>query len=377
MSIDRYLTEYRDYLYTKDLMLDKIEDAVSRGDLYIINKHAISLITELLSNSYFIDSNLDEIEDEIKNIYNHIHDKISRLVDIAEGYQNLNSSEIISEKINSFKAFDIKSTPLYNTFLKAITLKNTSNVKNMKPRDISKSNIDATEDYVFNREFVNKFVRIKIKDPDKTIIKRVSIFDKERNLIDTIFSNRLILITEDIYMIRVTTDNEESNVLRYTDLDILDKNYLSKGSVNLPAEHFRKEGSTFKLNSDFNLPTGCYITLKITLSYVDSVTDKIIKETLYTSIDNDKNLIINKEELESLGVQYKESSKKYLLDTNYTTVEELSTDYKIFSKRSYNVLNIKNINTEEFSIQISMDLYSVSNKLYTPEVKGIYGYVTE
>ena len=63
-----------------------------------------------------------------------------------------------------------------------------------------------------------------------------------------------------------------------------------------------------------------------------------------------------------------------------------NSDLFFTSEYSYNNLikhignktfNIKNINAEEFSVSLTINLYSLIDNTKTPLIKGIFGYVTE
>ena len=109
MAIDKFLEEFRDYMYTKDMLLDEIDSSSSKSDLYVIVEYSNKILKELLQSSLFLDTSLIDIEKEILDIYSNIHLKLDKILQLAEGYQNLNTMEVLSEPINSFSIFDIFS----------------------------------------------------------------------------------------------------------------------------------------------------------------------------------------------------------------------------------------------------------------------------
>ena len=60
----------------------------------------------------YLDKNLIDIEEEINLVFENVYKKIKKIEDIAEGYQNLNTNELIAESIKSFKSFNIKRAPV-------------------------------------------------------------------------------------------------------------------------------------------------------------------------------------------------------------------------------------------------------------------------
>ena len=187
----------------------------------------------------------------------------------------------------------------------------------------------------------------------------------------------MIRLDKDIVRIEVITDNENSDKPFYSQMDILEDFYQKHSTVTLKDVPFIKEGSLLKLNVDFELPTECYTTVKLTLKYKDEVTEKLIQETVYTDITNSKSILVNKQELNSLGISYNKIENSSVIDPDLLLVETFSTNPNVFKEISYNVFDISKINTKEFSISLVLDIYSITDKNKTPKIKGIYGYVTK
>ena len=304
MAIDKFLEEFRDYMYTKDMLLDEIDSSSSKSDLYVIVEYSNKILKELLQSSLFLDTSLIDIEKEILDIYSNIHLKLDKILQLAEGYQNLNTMEVLSEPINSFSIFDIKSNLNYNTFYEAITLKNIKKIKNKTADRIEKNNLNALEYYTFSEESINQYIKLSLRDNDNTVLKRINTYDIDNNMINSYSEITMIRLDKDIVRIEVITDNENSDKPFYSQMDILEDFYQKHSTVTLKDVPFIKEGSLLKLNVDFELPTECYTTIKITLKYKDEVTEKLIQETIYTDITNSKSILVNKQELNSLGISY-------------------------------------------------------------------------
>lgn len=377
MAIDKFLEEFRDYMYTKDMLLDEIDSSSSKSDLYVIVEYSNKILKELLQSSLFLDTSLIDIEKEILDIYSNIHLKLDKILQLAEGYQNLNTMEVLSEPINSFSIFDIKSNLNYNTFYEAITLKNIKKIKNKTADRIEKNNLNALEYYTFSEESLNQYIKLSLRDNDNTVLKRINTYDINNNMINSYSEITMIRLDKDIVRIEVITDNEDSDKPFYSQMDILEDFYQKHSTVTLKDVPFIKEGSLLKLNLDFELPTECYTTVKITLKYKDEVTEKLIQETVYTDITNSKSILVNKQELNSLGISYNKIENSSVIDPDLLLVETFSTNPNVFKEISYNVFDISKINTKEFSISLVLDIYSITDKNKTPKIKGIYGYVTK
>ena len=61
MAIDKFLEEFRDYMYTKDMLLDEIDSSSSKSDMYVIVEYSNKILKELLQSSLFLDTSLIDI----------------------------------------------------------------------------------------------------------------------------------------------------------------------------------------------------------------------------------------------------------------------------------------------------------------------------
>lgn len=377
MAIDKFLQEYRDYMYTKDMLLNKIDSSTSRTDLYVIIEYSGVLLKELSTSSLYIDTTIFNIEKEIEDIYNRIHLKLDKILELAEGYQSLNTNEVLSEPINSFSVFEIKNNLNFNSFYEALTLKNINKIKNKTPDRIEKSNINAVEYFIFDENNINNYLRVNIKDSINTILKTINVYNHEGELIQSLSESALIRLDKDIARIEVITDNEISDKAYYTRIDILEDFYQSSSTINLEDVTFKKEGSKLKINFDYDLPTENYGTVKITIKYKDNITNKIKQETIYTGLNTTRDILVNKQELESLNVRYEKTKDSYILNTDLIEVKTFSTNPNLFKSIGYGVYDISKINSDIFTISLVIDIYSLIDKNKTPKIKGIYGYVTK
>lgn len=377
MAIDKFLQEYRDYMYTKDMLLNKIDSSTSRTDLYVIIEYSGVLLKELSASSLYIDTIIFNIEKEIEDIYNRIHLKLDKILELAEGYQSLNTNEVLSEPINSFSVFEIKNNLNFNSFYEALTLKNINKIKNKTPDRIEKSNINAVEYFIFDENNINNYLRVNVKDNINTILKTINVYNHEGELIQSLSESALIRLDKDIARIEVITDNEISDKAYYTRIDILEDFYQSSSTINLEDVTFKKEGSKLKINFDYDLPTENYGTVKITIKYKDNITNKIKQETIYTGLNTTRDILVNKQELESLNVRYEKTKDSYILNTDLIEVKTFSTNPNLFKSIGYGVYDISKINSDIFTISLVIDIYSLIDKNKTPKIKGIYGYVTK
>lgn len=381
MAIDSFLNEYRDYMYTKNTLMGYLDHKSTSSDIYVVVKHCISVLKELQTNMLYLDKNLIDIEREIESIFNNVFRKIEKIEDIAEGYQNLNTNELSSDTIKSFNGFDIQNKELFDQYYKGLTLPRKNKVKSLTTNFIERNNINGKEVY---KGFIDKdtfFVKILTEDSTKTLIKKVEIYTKQDELLDEIYDKTLIELPKNAYQVVVYTDNTEANVPNYTRMDVLNDTFVDRASVNLKEETFLNNGKLFKLNINYSLPTQCYATLKLIFKYKNKSTNKAEQVTVYTSINNTRDVLLSKNEAKPNAalkdIFGNEINIQNISTTDTVLSPEYSTDESKIKYLGNKVFDISKLNTKEFNLSISVDLYSLIDKNKTPIIKGLFGYVTE
>lgn len=381
MAIDSFLNEYRDYMYTKNVLLDSINLAKSDADIYVVVKHCIKILKELQNSMLYLDKNLIDVEKEIESIFNNVYKKIDKIEDIAEGYQNLNTNELSSDNIKSFNSFYIQDKNLYDEYYQGLALARKNRIKSLTTNIIERNNINGKETY---KGFIDRdtfFIKVKIKDPLQTILKKVEIYSKNFELIEEIFDKTFIKIPKDAYQVVVYTDNVDSTITNYSQLDILNDTFSERATISLKEETFLNEGKLFKLNINFSLPTESYVTLKLLFKYKNKITNKSEQVIVYTSINNSKEVIVSKNEAKpdsKLKDIYKNDiNVQNINSTDLVFSPEYSTNESIVKYLGNKVFDISNINSKDFTVNITVDLYSLVDKNKTPIIKGLFGYVTE
>ena len=381
MAIDSFLKEYRDYMYTKNTLLNQINNNSSASDIYVITHHCISILKELKNQMSYLDKNLIDIEEEINLVFENVYKKIKKIEDIAEGYQNLNTNELIAESIKSFKSFNIKNRILYDKHYNGITLPRTNKINNLTTNFIIRNNIDGKEIYKNISIDNDFFIKVKPVDINKTIIKKVSFYSKEDLLLEEFFNKFLIKAPKDTNKIIVHSDNVLAEASNYTELDILNDKFSKEASVTLEEESFKKEGNLFKLNIDYILPTQCYATLKLVFKFKNLETNKNEQIIVYTSLNNTRDILIRKNEAKK-GSKLKDIYNNILPLENIKNDQivfspEYSTDEEVIKHIGNKVFNISKIKSKDFNLALSISLYSLIDETKTPIIKGLFGYVTD
>lgn len=381
MAIDTFLNEYRDYMFSKNTILDFINDATSPSDVYVILHASLNTLRELQTTMLFLDENLIDIEREVEELFENVYKKIDKIEEIAEGYQNLNTNELSYDDIKSFKAFNITKSSFYDEYFKALALPRRNKIRRLITNFITRENINAKEVFVGFIDKDTHFIKVVLIDPEKSILKRVDLIGDKGQTLESIYDRSLIKVSREVVSVEVVTDNVEKNLNSFSYIDSLNDVYVDQASIALTEEVFEKKGSLFKINIDSEIPTQCEATLKITTQFKDRVSNKLKRESVYINLKNSREVILTKIESKpgaTLKDIYGNSLSIQDLDSNDLVLgPEFSTDEVSIKHKGNKVFDISGMNTEEFSITASITLYSFIDQNQTPKIKGMYGYVTE
>lgn len=378
MAIDNYLKEYRDYFFVQESYLKDLHDNVSENDMYVILTDTNNKLIELKNSMYFLDTNIMYVEEEVKALFNNIYKKLNKLEELSEGYQNLNTNELLTSSIHSFNIFDIKSSNNYDTYFEALALERTNNIKNIVTNKVIKNNINAVENYTLDTNNLEQFIKINIINPDKTSLVRVDFFNKDKVLIESINEKKLLNVPIETKFFDVITNNTESNQNHYTSVDLLNSVYTSTSSTTTSDVLFKKEGNLLKLVIDNAIPTNTYGSLIVTFKYKDIFENNFKEEKVYLSVNSNNLVLLPKYDIKNDAYDFEGNSIDLSSSNNsdlfFTSEYSSNNLIKHIGNKTF---NIKNINAKEFSVSLTINLYSLIDNTKTPLIKGIFGYVTE
>lgn len=129
---------------------------------------------------------------------------------------------------------------------------------------------------------------------------------------------------------------------------------------------------------DSDVPTNTYGSLIVTFKYKDIFDNNFKEEKVYLSVNSNNLVLLPKYDIKNDAYDFEGNSIDLSSSNN--------SDLFFTSEYSYNNLikyignktfNIKNINAKEFSVSLTINLYSLIDNTKTPLIKGIFGYVTE
>lgn len=371
MFIDKFVEEYRDYLQAREMLFDFYESELSPNERYVLDIQTQDILRLFDFNLEFLEGNIDNIKKDINYLYSNISSKLSKIVDLAEGYQKLNTNELTESKINNLIVFDIKNRDNYDEYLNSICLPRISVVKSLKSNSVLREHINAVEKYKIPPNKVQIIGKVSIIDSNNTSLKRIVCSSKDgTELLST--TNNIFEIPLETYEVSVFTDNIDKTPVNFTTVDFLSHEYSSDLRISFEDKLLKKEGKQLKIVIDKDVPTDCYITGKLTIRYGD------VSESSYFNIGNGRKILTlhseSKGEVTDIyGNRVQEDNTE---NDDYVLGEEYSTNPKIFSYKGNGVFDISNINSKDFYINLSFSLHSLLNKTKTPQIKGLFAYVT-
>lgn len=372
MYIDKFLRNYRDYLQSLDLITDYYPSRLTRGEAYVIDRSTIDVLENFEVNLQYLEDNVDSVKEELSSLYSNIHKKLDKLVELSEGYQRLNTNELLDSSINNLHIYSLKGREYYDVFLESLALPRQSVITNYKSSDIKRDNINATETYKIPSNRVEVLCQVNILDTASTMIKRIVCYAKDgTELLST--TKAIFEVPVETFNIVVITNNVNKDVPSYSSLNILTNKYGTHIRTSVEDKIFKKEGKYLKLVIDRELPTDCYITAKLTIRY------KNVLEHVFFNIGNGSQILIPQKEAKGEAVDLL-NNKVYedtIEEEDLVLASEYSTNNEIIKYKGNGVFDISKVNSSEFTIGLAFSLYSITNNTKTPQIKALYAYLTD
>lgn len=371
MYIDKFLRGYRDYLHQLEMITDYYPERLSYEEEYVIDRNTIDVLENFDANLQYLEDNIDNVKDELKKLYSNIFEKLDKLVEVAEGYQKLNTNELIESSINNLEIYSLKGKEYYDIFLDSLCLPRKSVIKNYKSSDITRDNINAVERYRMPSNKVEVLGQVNILDPSNTLLKRIVCYSRDgTELLST--TKTIFEIPVETFEITIVTDNVNKDVPSYSSLNILTNKYGSYVRTAVEDKNFKKEGKLLKVIIDRDVPTDCYITAKLTIKY------KEIVEHVFFNVGSGSRILTPQREArgEIRDLLSNLVTEDIGIEEDLVLGEEYSTNEEIIKYKGNGVFDISNINSKEFTLGLSFSLYSLTNNTKTPQIKSLFAYST-
>lgn len=369
--LNTFLQDYRDNLQSKGLINSYDLNSMTEHEKYVINTFNIDALENLLMNMNYLDSNIILIKKDLKKLFENIYEKLDNILELAEGYQKLNTNELIKDNIENFLILNIKNRLLYDDYNDGICLPRTKAIKNILNTSIERDNINAKETYKLKNNIMDSILKVNILNVQNTILKRISFINSKGKEISYVSGKSVVEIPKETTTIEVATDNVNKDLPTYTSIDLIENLYVKSETVTFDDLEFKIKKKYLKLVFDYQIPTSCAVTVNVGIRSKNSFQENISfnlgnNNKIFTTVKNSKDIVQdiygNKIDLENLK------------DSDIVLSDSKNTDN--IKYLGNNILDLSNLNTNEFILSLSLDLYSLTDSTKTPIIKGIYAYVT-
>lgn len=381
MTIKDFLEEVRFKTYVEDTLIpfDRSEKPLST--LVVQLDQALKKVQGLKESTEYSINSLNVVRRDAEDIFKKINDKISMLDNLAEGYQYLNTNELDRDLIHGLKVFNLKDIPNYNDITKSVTLPRLSKARFLKPSVVQKNNLNAEEVYKITGTYRDSIVGIVRLEHDNTELLKADFLNDKEDLLETalVVDGRITTkLSEDVKYIKVYTNNIEKDRASYTTLSILDNRYDSYSSVILGEGIFEKKGDLLKIILDAKVPTESFLILDLKISYKNMYTDELEEYNLTINSITSRYIIVERDSVKGkvLDLNGNEVDSNSSLD-DYVMIKEVVDDTLPIQHLGNRVFDVKGIKSNSFKVTLKGTMYNTIDNTKTPEVKGIFAYVTE
>lgn len=381
MTIKTFLDEVRFKTYTDDIVLPFDRSTEVHSSLMVQLKEALKRVEGLKGSTEYSINNLHGIKRDVDEIFKKINSKIDILDNLAEGYQYLNTNELDNDAIHSLKIFNLKDRYGYNDITQSLTLNRLNKIRELKPTSVKKDNLQAEELYKITGTYRDSLIGIVRVSNENTEILKAELLDVRKDLLSTLLvSNGRVLgnLPEDVRYIKVYTNNVDKDGSNYTTLSILENKYDSYHSVIVGEGIFEKKGSLLKVVIDSKVPTESYLILDLNISYQNKYTNELEEYTLTFNGITSREILVDKNTVKG---------KVLDLDGNEVESSRVIGDYVLVKEKidkalpivhlGNKVFDISGIRSDTFQVSLKVSMYNTIDNTKTPEIKGIFAYVTE
>lgn len=381
MTIKTFLDEVRFKTYTDDIVLPFDRSTEVHSSLMVQLKEALKRVEGLKGSTEYSINNLHGIKRDVDEIFKKINSKIDILDNLAEGYQYLNTNELDNDAIHSLKIFNLKDRYGYNDITQSLTLNRLNKIRELKPTSVKKDNLQAEELYKITGTYRDSLIGIVRVSNENTEILKAELLDVRKDLLSTLLvSNGRVLgnLPEDVRYIKVYTNNVDKDRSNYTTLSILENKYDSYHSVIVGEGIFEKKGSLLKVVIDSKVPTESYLILDLSISYQNKYTNELEEYTLTFNGITSREILVDKNTVKG---------KVLDLDGNEVESSRVIGDYVLVKEKidkalpivhlGNKVFDISGIRSDTFQVSLKVSMYNTIDNTKTPEIKGIFAYVTE
>ena len=387
MSIQKYVSEFQDYLFNQMPLFDRLNiERASKTDFYGAHKNAEEVLERYSESLQFLEENALNVSAEIDEILNSLEKKIEKINTYATTLIGINSTEHFDNELLTIQPYILSDNENWEVNQKCLMLPVVSSLTTFYPYYEDNNDKKGVSKFLLDDSKATKY--INIKKLNTTNITSITYLNDIKDIIETVTLtnnlNRLNLVLEIPIVARyVIIDYYGETVLVGSKYKLVDKlkiipltfKHEPYSITSLPTYTYTY-GDIFSINSHIDLPFGCYSILNLELSFKDINNKEIVKKNSIIPLNSD-GLAIK---------QYREGDSVYgywlngiYEDLNLTSIPINTTVvYKPIQEEGIEVItesalrfNIKNAKT--IDITPTLYLYSLASTSLTPRIFYLTG----
>lgn len=384
MSIQTFVSEFQDYLFTKRTYLYSLaNDNLSASNIELAFKQTEQILEEFKTNIDFLEREGRSIDSELETMFNSLENKIDKINRFSSALIGINTTTDTAGKVLTLTPYQFDATlPNWEHIQKCYMLPPKSSYVTLQPYS---KNIDETfkkgvVKFLIDDNFSTRYLRIA-KEYSTNINNVVYL----NSLRDTISSSALLTNLGQSDVVLTIPASTRLVTMEFTYSVNSDISLTPLSFYHLPETTIKLEDATYTygdsliFNTKADIPFGCYAQIKFDLVYRDVNENSLLKETRWYPIDNDGNILLLNEYIKDEEVirVWKEG-----MFQDVSNVDEISANDYVLCKPTYGE-SFKPITESSFKLNVkhaatikvipTLYMYSILNQTSTPRIYSITG----
>lgn len=387
MSIQNYVSEFQDYLFNQMPLFDRLNiERASRTDYFGAHKNAEEVLERYSASLQFLEDNALDVSNEIETILNSLENKIEKINTFATTIIGINSTEHFDNELLTIQPYVLNDNKNWEVNQKCLMLPVTSTLQTLSPYSSSNNSKKGVAKFLIDDSKATRY--ININKLNTTNLTAITYLNDTKDVIETVSIpnnfNRLSIILEIPIVTRYAI------IDYYADTVKVGEKYIMADKLKLIPLTFKHDpfsitslptysyvyGDIFTINSNIDLPFGCYVTLRLDMSFRDINNKEISKKEAVIPLNSD-----------GLAVkQYEDGDKVYgywlnniYEETNLNSISRNAISvYKPTQEEGIESftesalkLNVKNAKT--ILITPTLYMYSLGSASLTPRIFYLTG----
>lgn len=380
MSIKTFISEFQDYLFNFEPIFDRIDTKrASKTDYFGAFKQAEEILEEYKDSLDFLEREALTVNNEIETILNSLDKKLDKIETFASTIIGINSSQDTYKELLTINPYLLTELPDWETTQKCATLPIISTFREIKPYSSVVKEGKAVAKFTIGDQYSTKY--LAIQKAITTQLISISYLNDNKEVLDTVAlpstlnkSNITVEIPLTTRYVSLDYYYDDEHLVTITPLSFK-HNPFSDTSLQTKEYDY---GSLLVFNSNIELPTGCYASLDLNLSFKDINGSEVLNTRAMLPLNSDGYAVKQAKDLDN------ENAKGYWLNSVYSE-ENLDkvpseayalyrptygTDIQLFTESALK-LNVRNAKT--IVVEATLKFYSLYKPTQTPRLFYLTG----